>query len=163
MPVTETSGSAEQVRCSPRTRSPTAWEGANQLVRTWTGRAPETTARQRDRPRGVPRAATRSRQRPPPRIPAGRLGFQHPQVIRTLRNEVCDHVLILNETHARQVLAEHQRHYNQHRPHQTRQQRPPEPRQQHQRAHRVNARPLLHTRVLNGLITSTGTRLDVQR
>jgi hypothetical protein len=74
------------------------------------------------------------------------------RVIRTLRNEVCDHVLILNEAHARQVLAEYQRHYNQHRPHQARQQRPPEPHQQHERTHGVNARTLLRTRVLNGLI-----------
>ncbi|WP_237774029.1 hypothetical protein [Actinosynnema sp. ALI-1.44] len=35
--------------------------------------------------------------------------------MRTLRSEVCDHVLILNEAHAREVLAEYQRHYNQHR------------------------------------------------
>ncbi|WP_051796641.1 integrase core domain-containing protein [Kibdelosporangium aridum] len=38
------------------------------------------------------------------------------RVIRTLRTEVCDHVLILNEAHARQVLTEYQRHYNHHRP-----------------------------------------------
>jgi putative transposase len=38
------------------------------------------------------------------------------RVVRTLRTEVCDHILILNEAHAREVLAEHQRHYNQHRP-----------------------------------------------
>jgi hypothetical protein len=37
-------------------------------------------------------------------------------VIRTLRNEICDHILILNEAHAREVLAEYQRHYNHHRP-----------------------------------------------
>ncbi|MBP2329289.1 transposase InsO family protein [Kibdelosporangium banguiense] len=74
------------------------------------------------------------------------------RLIRTLRNEVCDHMLILNETHARHVLAEYQRHYNQHRPHQARQQRPPEPHPQHERTHGVNARTLLRTRVLNGLI-----------
>ncbi|MEU6265458.1 integrase core domain-containing protein [Saccharopolyspora shandongensis] len=74
------------------------------------------------------------------------------RAIRTLRNGVCDPVLILNEAHARQVLADYQRHYNQHRPHQARQQRLPEPRQQHERAHGVNARPPLHTQVLNGLI-----------
>jgi putative transposase len=52
---------------------------------------------------------------------APRMNAYCERVIRTLRNEVCDHVLILNEAHARQVLAEYQRHYNQHRPHQARQ------------------------------------------
>ncbi|MFI0469670.1 integrase core domain-containing protein [Saccharopolyspora sp. 5N102] len=54
---------------------------------------------------------------------APRMNAHCERVIRTLRSEVCDHVLILNEAHARQVLAEYQRHYNQHRPHQARQQR----------------------------------------
>jgi putative transposase len=74
------------------------------------------------------------------------------RVIRTLRNEVCDHILILNEAHARQILTEYQQHYNQHRPHQARQQRPPEPHHQHERAHQANASTLLQTHVLNGLI-----------
>ncbi|MFC0105761.1 integrase core domain-containing protein [Kibdelosporangium aridum] len=74
------------------------------------------------------------------------------RVIRTLRTEICDHVLILNEAHAREVLAEFQRHYNQHRAHQARQQRPPGPHQQPDRAHGVNVRTLLRTRVLKGLI-----------
>jgi transposase InsO family protein len=74
------------------------------------------------------------------------------RVIRTLRSEVCDHVLILNEAHARQVLAEYQRHYNQHRPHQAREQRPPERHHQTDRADENNARTLLRTPVLNGLI-----------
>jgi putative transposase len=73
------------------------------------------------------------------------------RVIRTLRNEVCDHVLILNDAHAQEVLAEYQRHYNQHRPHQARQQRPPEPHRQYERA-QANGRKLLRTCVLNGLI-----------
>ncbi|MEV4316745.1 integrase core domain-containing protein [Actinocrispum sp. NPDC049592] len=71
--------------------------------------------------------------------------------MRTLRNEVCDHVLILDEAHAREVLVEYQRHYNQHRPHQARQQRPPEPHQPEQ-AQAFNTRQLLRTRVLDGLI-----------
>jgi putative transposase len=74
------------------------------------------------------------------------------RVIRTLRNEVCDHILILNEAHARHVLAEYQRHYNHHRPHQARQQRPPESNRQPDTAHATNARTLLRTRVLTGLI-----------
>jgi putative transposase len=75
------------------------------------------------------------------------------RIIRTLRSEVCDHVLILNEAHARKVLAEYQRHYNnRHRPHQTREQRPPERHQQPDQADEANAGALLRTRVLNGLI-----------
>jgi putative transposase len=74
------------------------------------------------------------------------------RVIRTLRSEVCDHVLILNEAHAREVLTEYQRHYNRHRPHQARKQRPPERHHQPERADEANAHTLLRTRVLNGLI-----------
>jgi hypothetical protein len=32
--------------------------------------------------------------------------------MRTLRTELCDHLLILNEAHARHVLVEYQQHYN---------------------------------------------------
>jgi hypothetical protein len=38
------------------------------------------------------------------------------RVIRTLRSELCNHTLLLNEAHAQKVLAEYQLHYNQHRP-----------------------------------------------
>ena len=39
--------------------------------------------------------------------------------------ERVDHILIMNETHARHVLAVYERHYNQCRPHQARNQLPP--------------------------------------
>jgi putative transposase len=74
------------------------------------------------------------------------------RVIRTLRSEVRDHVLILNEAHAREVLTAYQQHYNQHRPHQVRQQRPPERHHQTDRADENNVRTLLRTPVLNRLI-----------
>jgi putative transposase len=83
---------------------------------------------------------------------APRMNAHCERVIRTLRTELCNHVLIVNETHARQVLTEYQRHYNQHRPHQARQQRPPETHQQPSSVHTANARMPLRTRVLNGLI-----------
>ncbi len=44
------------------------------------------------------------------------------RMIGTLRREVLDHMLILGEAHARQVLATYQRHYNAHRPHRARRQ-----------------------------------------
>jgi putative transposase len=83
---------------------------------------------------------------------APRMNAHCERVIRTLRNEVCDHILILNEAHAREVLAKYQRHYNRHRPHQAREQRPPERHHQPDRADAANARTLLRTRLFNGLV-----------
>lgn len=48
------------------------------------------------------------------------------RVVGTLRRELLDRILIYNEDHARTVLTEYVRHYNQHRPHQSRQQLPPD-------------------------------------
>jgi len=59
-----------------------------------------------------------------PRAP--RMNAHCERVIKTLRSELCDHMLILNEAHAREILARYQRHYNEHRPHQARHQLPPE-------------------------------------
>jgi putative transposase len=73
-------------------------------------------------------------------------------IIKTLRNELCDHVLILSHSNARQVLAAYQRHYNEHRPHQARQQLPPDADQQPATTHDLSPRRLLRTRVLGGLI-----------
>jgi putative transposase len=44
----------------------------------------------------------------------------------TLRRELLDRILILDERHLARVLREYARHYNGHRPHQSRQQRPPD-------------------------------------
>jgi putative transposase len=48
------------------------------------------------------------------------------RVIGTLRRELPDRTLILNERHLGLVLREYVRHYNGHRPHQSRRQRPPD-------------------------------------
>ncbi|WP_406601736.1 integrase core domain-containing protein [Lentzea sokolovensis] len=48
------------------------------------------------------------------------------RIIGSIRREVLDHVLIMREGHACQVLAACQAHYNGHRPHQARAQRPPD-------------------------------------
>ncbi|GAA3661038.1 hypothetical protein GCM10022224_025590 [Nonomuraea antimicrobica] len=48
------------------------------------------------------------------------------RVIGTLRRELLDRILILNERHLALVLREYLIHYNGHRPHQSRHQRPPD-------------------------------------
>jgi Integrase core domain len=47
------------------------------------------------------------------------------RAIGSIRREILDHVLIMNEAHTRQVLAAYQRHYNEHRPRRARNQLPP--------------------------------------
>ena len=44
----------------------------------------------------------------------------------TLRRELLDRTLILNERHLARMLREYLIHYNGHRPHQSRRQRPPD-------------------------------------
>jgi putative transposase len=48
------------------------------------------------------------------------------RVVGTLRRELLDRILILNERHLDLVLREYVEHYNGHRPHQSRRQRPPD-------------------------------------
>ncbi|RPE39129.1 integrase-like protein [Streptomyces sp. Ag109_O5-1] len=57
---------------------------------------------------------------------APRMNAHCERVIGTIRREALDHVLVLNEGHARRVLAEYREHYNAYRPHRSRDQRPPE-------------------------------------
>jgi transposase InsO family protein len=49
------------------------------------------------------------------------------RVIRTLRQECLDHVLIVNERHLERVLAEYLRYYNTDRPHRSLDLAPPLP------------------------------------
>ncbi|MFF3878289.1 integrase core domain-containing protein [Streptomyces sp. NPDC001978] len=85
-----------------------------------------------------------------PRAP--RMNAHCERVIGSIRREVLDHVLILNEAHARQVLAAYQRHYNEHRPHRARNQLPPGADQQPIAVHELEGRRLLRTRILGGVI-----------
>jgi putative transposase len=85
-----------------------------------------------------------------PRAP--RMNAHCERVIKTLRSELCDHMLILNEAHAREILARYQRHYNEHRPHQARHQLPPESDQQPATVHDLHARRPQRTRVFGGLV-----------
>jgi transposase InsO family protein len=48
------------------------------------------------------------------------------RVVGTLRREVFDHLLVVNQAHLATVLDEYRVHYNRHRPHQSRAQRPPD-------------------------------------
>jgi transposase len=74
------------------------------------------------------------------------------RIIGTIRRELLDHILILGEAHARQVLMTYEGHYNRHRPHQARDQLPPETQHQPPAVHDLDARRLHRTRILGGLI-----------
>ncbi|MER7793310.1 integrase core domain-containing protein [Streptomyces sp. NPDC097640] len=85
-----------------------------------------------------------------PRTP--RMNAQCERVIGTLRREVLDHLLIWNETHARQILDSYAQHYNRHRPHQARAQLPPLAHEHPKPMSDPTTHRLLHTRILGGVI-----------
>ncbi|MEU3645217.1 integrase core domain-containing protein [Lentzea sp. NPDC034063] len=87
-----------------------------------------------------------------PRAP--RMNAHCERIIGSIRREVLDHVLIMGERHARQVLAAYQKHYNEHRPHQARDQLPPDVHEHPGAAHDLDGagcRPV-RTRILGGVI-----------
>ncbi|MEU6523637.1 integrase core domain-containing protein [Streptomyces sp. NPDC046924] len=87
-----------------------------------------------------------------PRVP--RMNSHCERIIGSIRREMLDHVLIVNEAHARHVLAAYQRHYNAHRPHQCRQQLPPDAKERPDATvHDLNARRVLRTRILGSVIS----------
>ena len=70
-------------------------------------------------------------------------------MIGTLRRELLDRILIVNQAQLRRLLNEYLTHYNDHRPHRTREQRPPN--------HRGSVPPpseasIRRTQILGGLI-----------
>ncbi|WP_258308896.1 integrase core domain-containing protein [Streptomyces sp. NWU339] len=74
--------------------------------------------------------------------------------IGSIRREALDHVLIVNGAAVRQVLAAYQRHSNAHRPHQARQQLPPDAEERPDATvHDLNARRVLRTQILGGVIS----------
>jgi putative transposase len=87
----------------------------------------------------------------PPQAPKANAHCE--RVIGTLRREILDHILILNTTHAHRILAEYERHYNQHRcPHQARSQQPPEALAQPPRLLHHRHSQVLRKRLFGGLI-----------
>ncbi|GAA3378538.1 hypothetical protein GCM10020367_58440 [Streptomyces sannanensis] len=84
-----------------------------------------------------------------PRAP--RMNAHCERVIGSIRREVLDHVLVMGEAHARQVLAAYQSHYNEHRPHQARSQLPPDA-QERPAAMDIDTHRPLRIRILGGLI-----------
>jgi hypothetical protein len=69
--------------------------------------------------------------------------------VGTLRRECLDHLLIYGEGHLRTVLAEYERHFNDHRPHQSRSLRP----QLHDPSNVIDmTAPIYHRRTVTELI-----------
>jgi len=60
----------------------------------------------------------------PPRAPRANAICE--RVVGTLRRELFDRLLVVNQAHLANVLDEYRVHYNRHRPHQSRAQRPPD-------------------------------------
>lgn len=85
-----------------------------------------------------------------PRAP--RMNAHCERVIGTVRRKALDHVLLMNEAHARQVLADFERHYNAHRHHRARDQSPPHASGQPATVHDLDGHRLLRTRILGGTI-----------
>ena len=83
---------------------------------------------------------------------APRMNAHCERVIGSIRREALDHVLVLNEAHARKILTQYQEHYNGHRPHRARDQRPPEAIDHPAPVHNLRSRRILRTRVLGGAI-----------
>ncbi|MFI6449314.1 integrase core domain-containing protein [Kitasatospora sp. NPDC050543] len=96
-----------------------------------------------------------------PRAP--RMNAHCERIIGSIRREALDHVLITGEAHARQVLADYQRHYNEHRPHRARGQLPPGEDQQPLSCTTSRAAGSCAPASSAVSSTSTDTRPDVQR
>jgi transposase InsO family protein len=103
------------------TAQPTAaWVWRQLIAVTPWGRSPRYLLRDRDAVYGrdfVPRARGLGIETVLTPARAPRANAVAERVIGTLRRECLDHVIVLNETHLRSVLAEYVRYYNAERPH----------------------------------------------
>jgi transposase InsO family protein len=77
--------------------------------------------------------------------------------IGSVRPEVTDRMLILNEGHLTRVLAEYETHFNTHRPHRSLRQRPPKPENQTPGVAPAADTTIRRTTVLGGLINEYRT------
>lgn len=75
------------------------------------------------------------------------------RLVGTLRREVLDRLLVLNQAHPVKVLDEYWSHYNRHRPHQSREQRPPDVQANPPPIPGLTDHPIRRTPILSGLIS----------
>ncbi|CAA9244323.1 MAG: hypothetical protein AVDCRST_MAG77-1703 [uncultured Chloroflexi bacterium] len=123
-------GRRELVHVAVTAHPTAAWVWRQLIEATPWGRQPKYLIRDRDRVYGgdfVPRAQAAG-------IDTLLTPFRSPKanavaepMVRTLRNDCLDHVLVLNERHLRSVLAEYVAYYNADRPHRSLALEPPRP------------------------------------
>jgi transposase InsO family protein len=146
-----THGRRELVHLAVTAHPTAAWVWRQLLEATPWGRRPRYLLRDRDRVYGgdfVPRARAIGIQTLLTPFRAPKANAIAERVVRTLRNECLDHVLILNERHLRAVLQEYAAFYNTERPHRSLALAPPLQRRPARPASsalpgRVVARPIL--------------------
>ena len=115
-----THGRRELIHVNLTANPSAAWVWQQVIEATPWGRQPGYLLRDRDAVYGgdfVPRARRRGIQTLLSPVQAPRANAVAERVIRTLRNECLDHLIIVNEQHLRAVLAEFIRYYNTQRPH----------------------------------------------
>ena len=115
-----THGRRELIHVNLTVNPSAAWVWQQVIEATPWGRQPGYLLRDRDAVYGgdfVPRARRRGIQTLLSPVQAPRANAVAERVIRTLRNECLDHLIIVNEQHLRTVLAEFVRYYNTERTH----------------------------------------------
>jgi putative transposase len=123
-------GRRELVHLAVTAHPTAAWVWRQFIEATPWGRHPNSLVRDRDRVFGadfVPRAARLGIDTLLTPFRAPKANAIAERVVRTLRNECLDHVLIFNEQHLRSVLAEDVSYYNTERPHRSLALEPPLP------------------------------------
>ncbi|MDQ3701113.1 MAG: integrase core domain-containing protein [Chloroflexota bacterium] len=125
-----THGRRELIHAAVTAHPTAAWVWQQLIEATPWGRKPRYLIRDRDRVYGgdfVPRAQAIGIDTLLTPFHAPKANAIAERVVRTLRNECLDHVLILNERHLRGVLAEYLAYYNADRPHRSLALEPPRP------------------------------------
>jgi transposase InsO family protein len=143
-----THGRRELVHLAVAAHPTAAWVWRQLIEATPWGRQPRYLVRDRDRVYGgdfVARARSLGITTLLTPIRAPRANAIAERVVRALRNECLDHVIVVNETHLRAVLGEYAAYYNFERPHRGLHLEPPLPpnRSAAPDARRISARPVL--------------------